>query len=54
MAAKITPSILARIKPVKIRINVNKMDCQKEITPSIPIRLLQTFIGDARRISESK
>ena len=54
MEAKITPRTLAIIKPVKIRINVNKMDCQKEITPSIPRRLFKTVIGDARRISESK
>lgn len=53
-AAKTTPRILAIIRPMKIRINVNNMDCQKEITPSIPTRLFKTLIGDARRISESK
>ena len=53
-AAKTAPSIFAIIKPMKIRINVNNMDCQKEITPSSPQRLFTTFMGDAKRISESK
>ncbi|SDI05141.1 hypothetical protein SAMN05421493_10757 [Pseudobutyrivibrio sp. 49] len=53
-AAKTAPRILAIISPMKIRINVNNMDCQKEITHSSPQRLFTTFMGDAKRISESK